>query len=180
MKGFIYFLIKIGLLFKCLFLRGKVRLGKKFHSPRSLSLCAIKESKITIGDFYLGRRNIELRAEGGNIILGNHVFINDNVYIASLGEVIIGDSTIIGPNVVIVDHDHDYKTNNSAFIVKNITIGKNVWIGANAVILKGSTIGDGAVIAAGTIVKGDVPPHSLVYQVRENHVKEIVYGKDIQ
>ena len=54
-----------------------------------------------------------------------------------------------------------------------IHIGKNVWIGANAVILRGSNIGDGAVIGAGSIIKGEVPPHTVVYQRRDMKNKAI-------
>lgn len=59
------------------------------------------------------------------------------------------------------------------FLVEKITIGENVWIGSNVIILRGSTVGDGAVIGAGTIIKGDIPPNTMVYNSRELVQKKI-------
>ncbi len=114
-------------------------------------------------------RNIDLKAEnGGKIHIGKNVFINSNSIITSLNSISIGANTLIGPSVLIFDHDHDFEKdfqygikNGRHFISKPIHIENNVWIGANSVILKGVTIGEGAVIAAGSIVTKDVEPYSL-------------------
>ena len=82
---------------------------------------------------------------------------------------------ILGPGVQVFDHDHDYRSEDieNNFVTKEIKIGNNVWIGANSIILKGSVIGDNCVIAAGTIVKGNIPADSLVYDKRDCQVVEI-------
>ena len=56
---------------------------------------------------------------------------------------------------------------------KPITIEDNCWIGANATILRGTHIGEGCVIGAGTVVKGEIPPHSIVTSNREMVIKPI-------
>jgi acetyltransferase-like isoleucine patch superfamily enzyme len=43
-----------------------------------------------------------------------------------------------------------------------IIIEDDVWIGSHCLILKGVTIGHGAVIGAGSVIRRDVPPHSLM------------------
>jgi acetyltransferase-like isoleucine patch superfamily enzyme len=46
--------------------------------------------------------------------------------------------------------------------VRPITIGDNVWIGMSSIILPGTTIGEGSVVSAGSVVRGEVPPYTLV------------------
>lgn len=108
-------------------------------------------------------------------------FINCNVQIVSLEKILIGENVIVGPNVVIVDHDHDYKSidRKHKFVTSPIIIEDNVWIGANSVIMKGTIIGKNSVVAAGTVIKGTFPDNSLIYQERETKLKRIEGGKDV-
>jgi acetyltransferase-like isoleucine patch superfamily enzyme len=46
--------------------------------------------------------------------------------------------------------------------VKPVTIGDDVWIGQRCIILPGTRIGDGAIIGAGSVVRGNIPPYSVV------------------
>lgn len=76
---------------------------------------------------------------------------------------------LIGPNVCIYDHDHNYK--GTGYLSGEIFIGKNVWIGANAVILRGTRLGDGCVVGADTVVKGIFDEDMLITQNRETKTK---------
>ncbi len=84
-----------------------------------------------------------------------------------MGHIKIGDYCRLGNNVVIVDHDHNFKSQDEEFLIGEITIGNRVWIGANCTILKGVHIGDDSVIAAGSVINKDVPAHTICYQKRE-------------
>ncbi len=115
-----------------------------------------------------------LRVQNGDLEIGDKCFFNANVSITCLDKIEIGSGCQFGNNVVIIDHDHDYKKEGGAPLVSApVIIGRNVWVGANVVILRGSVIGDGAVIAAGSVVKGEVPEDTLFYQKRENVIKPI-------
>ena len=114
---------------------------------------------------------------GGNLTIGDHVGLNSNCIVACHEEITIGDGTEIGPNTCIYDHDHDYKCDEGIkagkYLSSPVSIGKNVWIGANVVILRGTKIGDHCVIAAGSVVKEDVPAHTLLYTERTIKRKNI-------
>ncbi len=81
--------------------------------------------------------------------------------ISSKVKIEIGDSTIIGHQVLMLDTDfhgidgHPEKQG-------PIKIGKHVWIAARAIILKGVTIGDNAIVAAGSVVTKNVAENAIV------------------
>jgi len=104
------------------------------------------------------------------------VSINRNTIIVSREEIFIGKGTSIGPNVCIYDHDHRYNRNGISkkdFVTSPIYIGERCWIGANVIILKGATIGDNCVVGAGTVVRGEIPDCSMVYDKREMLIRQI-------
>lgn len=135
---------------------------------------AIKgKSRLILGRNFSGRNNIVFRIyDGGSVEIGNNCFLNDNCSINCQKSIKIGNGFLCGQNVIIIDHDHDYKNNRKKFIKDDIVIGNNVWIGANCVILKGAHIGNNVVIAAGTVVKDEIGDNLLVYQERINKYKK--------
>lgn len=99
----------------------------------------------------------------GKIIIGNHVGLNATS-ITARKKIVIGDETMIAPNVVIVDSDfHKIWPPEERFLGMGfendmeVVIGHHVWIGMNSIILKGVTIGDNSVIAAGSVVSRSIP-----------------------
>lgn len=105
-----------------------------------------KTGSIKINEGISTRRDVSLNvSDCGLIEIKNHVFINDGTKINARKCVRIGANTIIGQNVLIYDHDHDYKSENLAsnFKCDDVVIGDNVWIGSGVIILKGTSIGGG-------------------------------------
>lgn len=126
------------------------------------------------------RQNVIFQiSASGKLHIGRNVFINDNSAINSRNEIYIGDGTLIGQNVLIYDHDHNYRDiqhMRDEFVLGTVTIGKNVWIGANVVILRNSVIGDNSVIGAGSLVNGVVPENSIFYNKRLSQCRTIARG----
>lgn len=152
-----------------------------FHFNESISISTkikIKgQGRIDLGKGISTRRNVEFNSnQGGRIKIGNGAFFNNNCIIASHEKIEIGENCSFGPNVVIYDHDHDFKVSSEKkrenYKTSPIKIGNNVWIGANAIILRGVTIGDNSVVAAGTIVRKDVRENVIYYSKIENNEKE--------
>lgn len=107
---------------------------------------------------------IELGAgPGGELVLGDDVFINNGCSIAAVKKVHIGHNCAIGNYSLIMDSDfHNIDDHTKPAVPEPVIIGDNVWIGARVTILKGVTIGDGAVVAAGAVVTKDVPARTVV------------------
>ncbi len=159
----------------------KIRYGKDvcfFGIPRFVSHMQIyvKSGKLKTGKGLIMKQGIYMAAlHGGEISIGNNVHINRNCILVCHESISIGDNCAIGPNVVFYDHDHKFGINGieDGFKTSPIIVENNCWIGAGATILRGTHIGEGSVIGAGCIVKGEIPPHSLVTSSRETQIVPI-------
>lgn len=112
----------------------------------------------------------------GLLNINSGIFINRNCQIIAHEKITIGENTCIGPNTVILDHNHKIGINGfekKKFETAPIIIGKNVWIGANVVILKGVTIGDNSVIAAGSVITKNVPSNVTVIQKKVSTIVDV-------
>lgn len=140
------------------------------------STLSLSNGKIGIGKNCQIKSNTIISAVNGSVKIGDNCFINRNCQIVAHESIVIEKNVMIGPNVVILDHDHRIKdgaVEKREYITKKIVIGENAWIGANSVILKGVTIGKGAIVAAGTIVTHNCPADSLMVQKKKTDILKI-------
>lgn len=81
----------------------------------------------------------------------------------------IGDSVMLGPDVMILGGDHrlDFLEDHMRFNSqenpdsKDILIEAGAWVGARTILLSGANVGEGAVVGAGSIVRGTIPPYCI-------------------
>lgn len=134
------------------------------------------ESKLTLKHSVFTRRDVSFRVEGGELTIGTS-FFNQGCAITCMDNIQIGDNCLFGPNVVVVDHDHEYRYTDERrgnhYRKAPISIGNNVWIGANVTILRGTQIEDGAVIGAGCVIRGKVEKNTVVVNKQDIHIKNI-------
>ncbi|WP_099467028.1 acyltransferase [Konateibacter massiliensis] len=168
----------------CKFVWKKIFNGSKFKFG-IINICSpfseveiSKGGRIEIGEKFRMRGNCHLRVrKDGNVIIGKNVTWNYGCMVVSHKKIKIGDNVQFGPNVLIYDHDHDFRVqgglNNKDFIVAPVEIGNNVWIGANSVILRGTKIGNNCIVGAGTVLKGEYADNSVIVQKRETAVTNI-------
>lgn len=111
--------------------------------------------------------------------IGPGVFMNAGCALSARSLVDIGADVTIGPNVVIVDHDHRHDDPLLPIARQGLTdgapirIGAGTWIGAGAVILAGTTVGPRSVIAANAVVRGDYGPRSLIAGIPARTVRDL-------
>ena len=159
----------------------KIRFGKKVDFKgvpgvvTHMQLYA-QSGHMAFGKNFVMKQGVYLATvNGGKITIGNNVSINRNCILVCHDSITIGDNCAIAPNVVFYDHDHKFGENGleDGFKTAPIVIEKNCWIGAGVTILRGTYIGEGSVIGAGAVVKGQIPPHSLVTSNREMLITSI-------
>lgn len=165
---------------KIFFKLNKIHYGEKLKMLGWPFIFRFPRAQITIGSrvsinssFWsnllgLYQRTIIVAKGCGKIDIGNQVGIS-GATIYAWQEISIGDNTLVGANVKIMDTDfhpmdsqarlnHESKATKTAPVI----IGKNVFIGANAIVLKGTEIGDNCVVGAGAVVSGKFDDNCVI------------------
>src|SRR3569832_1569388 len=84
-----------------------------------------------------------------NLVIGNDVWIGENVWIDSLAMVTIGSNVCLSQGAVLLTGSHNYKKTAFDLITGPIILEDGVWIGAGAIVNQGITARSHAVLAAG-------------------------------
>jgi acetyltransferase-like isoleucine patch superfamily enzyme len=116
------------------------------------------------------------RTDNSKIIIGNNIAANNNIFICAANFIEIGDNSLIGQNVTIMDfeaHGISPEKRNAIGTIGKVIIGKNVWIGNNVTILKNSEIGDNSIVATGAVVNGKFPSNVIIGGLPARIIKEL-------
>ena len=130
-----------------------------------------------MGGFHRGG-SVELQARYKNskIKFGNNISTNNNIFLCAANYIEIGDNTLIGQYVTIMDHEAHgiaYDKRRQLGDIGKIIIGQNIWIGNNVTILKNSEIGDNTIIATGAVVSGKFPANVIIGGVPAKCIKSL-------
>lgn len=79
---------------------------------------------------------------GAKLVIEDDVAFNYGAILACRDGITIKSGVEVGPNVLIYDHDHNFRVDGglkaNKYKTAKVEIGENTWIGANTVILKGT------------------------------------------
>ena len=141
---------------------------KKGSELRIGNNCTIKSSFLSNLVGLNQRTIIVTRTEEAVIKIGDNVGIS-GATIYARKYIDIGDNTLIGGNVKILDNDfHPLEVEARSKDIKEkiksrkIVIEKNCFIGCNSIILKGSKISEGSIVGAGSVVSGIFPKNVII------------------
>jgi len=122
------------------------------------------------------------------LTIGQNTRIGPNCTISALSSIVIEENVVLGPNVVIVDHYHNYKNINKPISDQGITSNGKIlvqagsWIGSNAVIYASKedlVVGKNSVVAANSVVRVSVPAYSIVSGNPAKIIKRFNFEKNI-
>ncbi|CAN5582770.1 acyltransferase [soil metagenome] len=115
------------------------------------------------------------------LVIGDRCVIGLRSGIVAHESIEIGDDVWFGQDVYVTDANHGY-SDPATPIGRQlgphdaVRIGSGTWIGHGAVILPGTTLGRNVVVAAGSVVRGDVPDHSVIGGVPAKVIRRHVPG----
>ena len=122
---------------------------------------------------------LHTRSEHGKISTGKNCKFGDNVHVVCSNSISLGDDCLLASNIFISDTNHGDGNENPltppdkrSLSSNPVIIGNCVWIGEGVCILPGTVIGDGCTIGAHSVVKGNIPPHSIVVGAPAKAVKK--------
>lgn len=110
-----------------------------------------------------GELNVDrLVAEG--LQIGRGTFVARDAYLdpGHPWLITIGEDSGLSPRTIVMVHDASMRRHIAHTLIAPVVIGDRVFVGAGAIVLPGTRIGDDSVIAAGAVVRGDIPPWSMV------------------
>ena len=161
--------------------------GKRFSfhvierfSPKTEIYFLGRKGIISLGKYVLAHSDCRFRVIGHGIIrIDTNAKFNYGCMITSRRRIHIGAGVEFGPNVLLYDHDHDFRAKGGLQADKyregEIEIGENCWIGANTVILRNTKLGRNCVVAAGCVLGNcSYPDNTIIYQKRDTQTKSFV------
>ena len=116
------------------------------------------------------------RLNNSHLIIGDNVFINDDVTVDCNAEVRIGDGVAIGPQCTLLTSSHlvgPPAMRRRAIEYRPISIGAGSWLASRVTVLPGVVIGDGCIIAAGSVVTDACAANGLYAGVPAKRVKDL-------
>lgn len=115
------------------------------------------------------------------LVIGDRCVIGAHSTLTAHEHIEIGDDVWFGQGVFVSDASHGYQDpevpiGQQLGPHQPVTIGSGSWIGHRAIVLPGATIGRNVVVGAGSVVRGDVPDHTIVAGVPARVVRRLEPG----
>jgi acetyltransferase-like isoleucine patch superfamily enzyme len=142
----------------------KHKRGKKSIIRRRTRIDVFPYNKFELGESSVVEDFATVNNGVGDVIIGDRTIIGiGNVII---GPVKIGNDVMFAQNIVASGLNHGYEDVSLPPSVQKvntaqITIADNVWIGANSIITAGVSIGKHAVIGGGSVVTKNIPEYTV-------------------
>lgn len=97
-----------------------------------------------------------------NLIVGDHCWLGEELWIDNLADVVIGDHVCLSQGTYLCTGNHDYRKPFFNLRLGSITVQSEAWVAAKSVLAPGVTVGRRAIVSLGSVVFEDVPPNSIV------------------
>lgn len=95
------------------------------------------------------------------LTIGDFAWIGDDVVLYTLGNIQIGNNSVISQRSYLCTGSHDYNSESFDIYAKPIVVLDEAWVATDVFIGPGVTIGRGCVVGARSSVYSDLPKMSL-------------------
>lgn len=102
------------------------------------------------------------------IEFGEGTNIGRRCTISAANKIVFGKNVLLGPNILVTDHNHEYAHIGLPVMNQGITsatnqvfIGDGTWVGTNSVIVGNVKIGKGCVIGSNSVINKDIPDYCV-------------------
>lgn len=96
------------------------------------------------------------------LVIGDHCWIGQNVWIDNIEDVTIGDHVCISQLAYFCTGSHDHRSVGFDLLAKPIVVESGAWVGARATLMGGITLHANSIAAGGSVVVKSVPAGKIV------------------
>lgn len=133
-------------------------------------------NNVSIGPFTILQASGVISNLGIGLKIGHNSGIGAYSYIGAAGGVSIGQNVIMGQYVSFHSENHNFSSPDIPIKKQGVTregivIEDDCWIGAKVTFLDGAFLSHGCVVAAGAVVRGVIPPNSVIGGVPAKVIK---------
>jgi acetyltransferase-like isoleucine patch superfamily enzyme len=149
-----------------------IRFGKGVTLERGVIIDGLSREGVEFGDNVMIGPYSVVRASvlsnlGAGVRMGSGSSVDAYSYIGAGGPITIAENVIMGQHISFHAENHNYDRvdvpiKHQGTRRQGIVIEDDCWVGANTTFLDGAHVGRGCVIAAGSLVRGEIPPYSVV------------------
>lgn len=107
-----------------------------------------------------------------NLIIGNHVWIGEYVWIDNLDKVQIGNNVCISQAALLLSGNHNYSKESFELITGKIILEDGVWIGAKSMVCPGVTCHTHSVLSVMSVASSDLKAYTIYRGNPAEAVKE--------
>lgn len=146
--------------------RLKIASGKPLYLGKGTRLILGEGASLSIGaGVYLSPECIVQVNKGATLVLEDGVYMNEGCRVTVVESARIGADTLLGPNVQIYDHDHEFDRRgvSSKLLHAPVSIGHRCWLCANTVVTRGCTIACCSLVSANSVVTRDLNEAGALY-----------------
>lgn len=143
--------------------------GSMLHRPSWLygtKWISVGEGVMVLPGAWLAVEHQAWNSEQPVVRIGDRVGMRTNFTLSAAQSVVIEDDVVFGGSVTVVDSDHTWADRHPNVLYNPletgpIHIGRGSWIGDHSTVLRDTRIGVFCLIGANSVVRGDIPDHSI-------------------
>lgn len=106
------------------------------------------------------------------VSIGDYSWIGDEVVLYSLGEIKIGENSVISQRSYLCTGTHDYNSYDFRIYAAAINIGSKCWLATDVYVAPGISIADGVVVGARSSVFTDLEPQKVYVGSPAKRIKD--------
>jgi putative colanic acid biosynthesis acetyltransferase WcaF len=95
------------------------------------------------------------------LVIGDHSWIGEGVWIDNLAEVSIEDHCCISQGAMLLTGNHNFKKATFDLMVGKIRLRSGSWVGAMTVVGPGVTVEENAILTVGSIASSDLEANGI-------------------
>lgn len=96
-----------------------------------------------------------------HLVIGDHSWIGEGVWIDSLGPVHIGAHACLSQGCMVETGNHDWSKASFDLLVRSVVVEDGAWAAVRSTLLPGARLATQAVLGAGAVLSGDTEPFGV-------------------